>query len=152
MKAPIPKPTYENAGANRTRLRERRNIARAILAGSVTGETLVAEDGSIDWEPPVGGVGALNSGVVEVNFGAHPGTDIATVAVTGQTTIAADSKITVWIFPKDTTDHTAEEHLIEDIRVFVPVASIIVGTGFTVHAVAESGRAHGLWNVGWMWG
>lgn len=75
-------------------------------------------------------------GTAELDFGAFPGASHATVAVTGQASIVAGSLVEAWIRPVATTDHTADEHMLETIKVFA--ADIVAGTGFTIHGFNTS--------------
>jgi hypothetical protein len=101
-----------------------------------------------------------------LDFGAFPGASHATLVITGQTGILSTSLVGAWLFPDDTADHLAEEHLLEPLMVLVPKTSIVVGTGFTIHGYytgpPESARisqkpgerdpmAFGKWNVAWVW-
>lgn len=70
------------------------------------------------------------SGTAELDFGAFPGKSDASVAVTGQTGIVAGSLVEAWIRPVDTADHTADEHMLETIKIFAH--NIVAGTGFTI--------------------
>ena len=71
-----------------------------------------------------------------LDFGAFPGKSDASVAVTGQAAIVAGSLVEAWIRPVDTADHTADEHMLETIKVFA--AAIVAGTGFTVYGFNTS--------------
>jgi hypothetical protein len=82
--------------------------------------------------PPGGGGGGANVGTATVNFGAFPGSSHATVAVTGQTGIVAGSIVNAWIRPVATADHSADEHMLETIKVHA--SDIVAGTGFTINA------------------
>ena len=82
-----------------------------------------------------GGAG-VTKGTVEVDFGPFPGASDASVAVTGQATIVAGSVVMAQLRPFATTDHTADEHLVETIE--VRAGNIIAGTGFTIYAVNKS--------------
>jgi len=70
-------------------------------------------------------------GTVSLDFGAFPGKSDASVAVTGQAGIVAGSLVEAWIRPVATADHTADEHMVETIKVFA--GNIVAGTGFTVY-------------------
>lgn len=76
------------------------------------------------------------SGTATLNFGAFPGVSDASVAVTGQTAIVAGSLVEAWIRPTATADHTADEHMIETLKVFA--ANIVAGTGFTIYGFNTS--------------
>ncbi len=80
-----------------------------------------------------GGGTVLGSGTSIVNFGSG-GSSHTTLNVIGQPAILAGSLVYAWVKPEATLDHSAEEHVVEDIRVYA--ASIIAGVGFTIHAVA----------------
>lgn len=83
-----------------------------------------------------GGAGSGASGVTEVDFGAFPGNSDSSVAVTGQASIVAGSVVNAWIVATATSDHSADEHFIETIR--VTAGNIIAGTGFTIYAFNTS--------------
>lgn len=71
-------------------------------------------------------------GTTTVNFGAFPGSSDTTAVVTGQTGILAGSLVEAWIFPVATSDHSADEHSLENIH--VTAGNIVAGTGFTIYA------------------
>jgi hypothetical protein len=98
----------------------------------------------------------MATGTATLDFGAFPGTDLASVAVTGQAAILNTSLVEAWLFPATTTDHSVDEHLVETIRVIAgpPTA----GSGFTIYGVNTSqigqGRGvnpYGKFNVAWAW-
>lgn len=75
----------------------------------------------------------FRSGHATIDFGAFPGASDASVTVSGQTGIATGSTLFVWLRAEATSDHSADEHAIETIRVVG--GSIVAGTGFTISAV-----------------
>jgi len=83
-----------------------------------------------DTGPAGGGGGGGTTGTTTLNFGAFPGAPEAKVAVTGQATIASGSIIEAWLYPLATADHSADEHIQEEIDVLAH--TIVVGTGFTI--------------------
>ena len=97
------------------------------------------------------------SGQTTVDFGAFPGKTDATATITGQAGIVAGSLVEAWIFPAVTTDHSPDEHRVEQIE--VTAGDIVAATGFTIYAVNRAGgadkdvapRLYGLYNVGWVW-
>lgn len=94
----------------------------------------------------------MATGQAIVDFGAFPGTDVATLAITGQAAILGSSLVEAWIDATvaATADHSPDEHLMGDLDVFCQ--SIVVGTGFTIKLVARGkNRAYGKWNVSWVW-
>lgn len=79
-----------------------------------------------------------------IDFGAFPGKTHATKDITGQAGILAGSRVEAWIMPEATADHTEDEHMVDPPRVFVPVSSIVPGTGFTIHAFPRDGMSEPL--------
>jgi hypothetical protein len=75
-------------------------------------------------------------GTTTVDFGAFPGASDASVAVTGQASIAASSLVEAWIYPVTTADHTADEHMVETIKAVA--GNVVAGTGFTIYAFNTS--------------
>lgn len=78
----------------------------------------------------------MAAGEIEVDFGAFPGASDASVTMTGQAAILAGSMIGAWIKPKDTTDHSADEHIVESIEVYAH--TITAGAGFIITAKNNS--------------
>lgn len=108
------------------------------------------------------------SGTATLDFGAFPGASDASVAVTGQAGILAGSLVEAWLRMEATADHSADEHLVETIKVMA--GNIVAGTGFTVYGVntselfsetastgnatdvgGEGTRLYGTWTVAWVW-
>lgn len=75
-----------------------------------------------------GGGTILSHGTTEIDFGS--GSPMATVDVTGQAALLADSLVYCWIHPVATDDHTAEEHMVESIKVMA--IDIVAGDRFTI--------------------
>jgi len=96
-----------------------------------------------------GGGGGGTTGTADLDFGAFPGKSDASVDVTGQTGIVAGSIVEAWIRPVATADHTADEHLVEELRVVA--GNIVAGTGFTIYGVSGGHRLYGVWKVAWRW-
>jgi hypothetical protein len=95
-------------------------------------------------------------GVALLDFGAFPGASDANVVVTGQGGIQAASNVSAWIQPAATTDHTSDEHIVEQFEVFA--GNIVAGTGFTIYGVDfnppsqnDNPLVYGKWNIGWQW-
>ena len=76
------------------------------------------------------------TGTATIDFGSFPGKSDAAVDVTGQSGIVSGSLVEAWIRPVDTADHSADEHMLETLKVFA--ANIVAGTGFTVYAFNTS--------------
>jgi hypothetical protein len=94
---------------------------------------------------------ATGLGVATIDFGAFPGTNEASVAVTGQGTISATSKVEVYVMADDTSsDHTAADH-----RYLQEFASFTAGTptaatGFTIYGRSIH-KMQGQWALRWVW-
>ena len=94
---------------------------------------------------------ASGIGSAVIDFGTAPGSNEASVVVTGQTFISATSKCEAFVMADDTSaDHTARDH-----RYFPALASLTCGTptaatGFTIHARSIH-KLTGQWSVRWVW-
>lgn len=94
---------------------------------------------------------ATGQGTATIDFGAFPGSNEASIAVTGQTTIAATSKVEAFVMADDTTtDHTASDH-----RYFAALAGLscgtpTAGTGFTIYARSAE-KLQGTFALRWVW-
>ena len=90
-------------------------------------------------------------GTATLDFGASPGSNEASVAVTGQATISATSKAEAWVMADDTSsNHTASDH-----RYFAALAGLTCGTpvaatGFTIYARSTQ-KLSGQFTVRWVW-
>jgi hypothetical protein len=94
---------------------------------------------------------ASGTGTATINFGAHPGTNEASVAVTGQASISATSKAEAYVMGEDTSsNHTESDH-----RYFGSLANLTCGTptaatGFTIYARSIH-KLTGTWTVRYVW-
>ena len=91
----------------------------------------------------------MNTGLAELDFGAFPGDGNAEKVVTGEVDILSGSVLQVWVEPKDTADHTIDEHIIEPP--LVSAGAIVAGVGFTIYGAALDELAYGKWNIRWVW-
>lgn len=112
------------------------------------------------------------TGTATLDFGAFPGKSDASVDVTGQSAIVSGSLVEAWLRPEATPDHTADEHMVETLKVIA--GNIQAGVGFTIYGFntselneAPSGwlssgqnrsgcggrgtRIWGRWTVAWVW-
>lgn len=83
-----------------------------------------------------------------IDFGVN-GSDTATAPITGQTTMVSASVIAVALEVKDSADHSADEHFVEEIEILA--GSIVAGTGFTIYARTGNKKLYGKFNVAWSW-
>lgn len=102
--------------------------------------------------------GGGHTGKAILDFGAFPGQSDTSVTVTGQTGITSSANISAWLCPQATVDHSADEHLLETIKIFA--GNIIDDTGFTIYGINSNmitnprGRQpmpYGQWTVNWSW-
>lgn len=102
------------------------------------------------------------TGTGTIDFGAFPGGSDTALAITGQAGIIAGSLVEAWIRPIATADHSADEHLIEHLKVIA--GNIVPGTGFTIYGVdtnrlsepasqrnPKDPQVWGQWTVAWAW-
>lgn len=101
------------------------------------------------------------TGTGTLDFGAFPGASDASLIITGQGAILAGSLLEAWIRPVATADHSADEHMVETLKIFA--GNIVAGTGFTIYGyntnqINEGGsacgmgtRIYGQWTVAWVW-
>jgi hypothetical protein len=94
---------------------------------------------------------ASGTGFVEINFGSHPGSNEASVAVVGQTGITSDAFIEAWIMADDsTTDHTPSDHKYLPIFLSLTGGTIVVDSGFTIYGRSPE-KLTGAFKVRWVW-
>jgi hypothetical protein len=132
------------------------NSGATLTGATVNGVTLTNAGGTTNFLRADGTYAAptvsTTSGTATLNFGAAPGSQEATVAVTGQAGILAGSPIRVWIQGESSADHNAYEHSrILAGRVGLAVESVSAGVGFTIVAASEL-QLTGQVSVRWQWG
>lgn len=95
-------------------------------------------------------------GTSSLDFGAFPGASDSSLAVTGQGSILTGSLVEAWILPAATADHSADEHIVEELEIYA--GNIVAATGFTIYGVHKPKASHGadtrlygVWNIGWVW-
>ena len=91
------------------------------------------------------------TGSTTATFGAYPGADATSVAITGQAGILAGSKVEAWLDPTQaaTADHSPDEHLAADLD--VRCETIVPGTGFTIYLETRHLAQYGSFNISWVW-
>jgi hypothetical protein len=92
-------------------------------------------------------------GSTTLTFGAFPGGPVASVAVTGQSSILTTSHCEGFLDPTqpDTSDHSSDEHVLSAPEIEVVCQAIVAGTGFTIVAKAANNNVYGSYNVSWVW-
>lgn len=94
----------------------------------------------------------MATGTATLDFGTFPGKSDTSVVVTGQTGIVSGSLVDAWIRPAATSDHSADEHFVEEIDVYA--GNIVGGTGFTIYGISRSlydTLIYGQFTVAWAW-
>lgn len=92
----------------------------------------------------------INSGTAEIDFGVWPGSNEASVAVTGQTAIAVGSDIVSVVSRESTEDHTVGDATYAALLVGLSAGNIVAGTGFTIYARSLE-KMQGKFAVRWLW-
>jgi hypothetical protein len=94
---------------------------------------------------------ATGQGSSTIDFGAAPGSNEASVAVTGQTTIGAGSKVESFVMGDDTSsNHTASDHRYFETFASLTCSTPTAGVGFTIYARSQQ-KLTGTWAVRWVW-
>lgn len=94
---------------------------------------------------------AVGQGNAVVDFGVYPGSNEASIAVTGLTTISATSKAEAYFMGDDTsTGHTAADHKYAPQFMSLTCGTPIAATGFTIHARSIH-KIEGNFTVRFVW-
>lgn len=94
---------------------------------------------------------ATGLGTATLDFGTNPGTNEASVAVTGQTTISATSKVEAYVMADDTTaTHSASDHRYFATLTGLTCGTPTAGTGFTIYARSLEDLT-GTFLIHWVW-
>lgn len=94
---------------------------------------------------------SVGTGTATVNFGAFPGTNEASVVVTGETLIGASAKAEAYFMADDTSaDHTASDHRYAPCFIHLTCGAVSAGTGFTIYARSTE-KMTGQWTVRFVW-
>lgn len=94
---------------------------------------------------------ASGQGTATLDFGAYPGSNEASVSVTGQSSILSTSKADAYFMGDDTTaDHTASDHRYADLFMGLTCGTPTVSTGFTIYGRSEH-KLQGTFLVRWVW-
>ena len=128
-------------------------VGALLVAGSNV--TLTYNDGANTLTiAAAGGGGGGESpsyGSVDLDFGSFPGLNVASVAITGLTTIASGAKLRVWVLPESTTtNHTANDHLYFPMFASVSAGGVIAGTGFSIYGVSAH-KLQGKFKIQYSW-
>ena len=95
-----------------------------------------------------GGSASINTGIVTVDFGT--GSNIATVTVTGQTSITATSSVWLERVADSSGSHTASDAAYAALFVALTASTPTAGSGFTIYATCAD-KMTGTYKVRWSW-
>ena len=91
------------------------------------------------------------TGTATIDFGAHPGSNEASVTVTGQAAILATSKAEAFGMGDDTSlDHTAGDHRYLQTFAALSCGTPTAATGFTIYARSHE-KLTGRFSLRWVW-
>jgi len=91
------------------------------------------------------------TGTATIDFGAAPGSNEASIAVTGQGSISATSKVEAYVMASDTTsDHSASDHDYVRLWLALTCGTPTVATGFTIYGRSTE-RLQGTFALRWVW-
>jgi hypothetical protein len=94
---------------------------------------------------------AAGIGSAVIDFGTFPGSNEASVIVTGQTDITAASKAEAYIMADSTTtDHTASDHRYAAVFMGLTCGTPTAATGFTISARSTE-KLTGSFEIQWVW-
>lgn len=94
---------------------------------------------------------ANGTGTATIDFGAFPGSNEASVVVTGETTISATSKVEAFFMADDTTaDYTASDQKYLPLFVALTCGTVVAATGFTIFARSTE-KMEGQMAVRFVW-
>jgi hypothetical protein len=94
---------------------------------------------------------ASAQGTATIDFGSAPGSNEASIAVTGQATISATSKAEAYFMGDDTTaDKTASDHRYAGCFIALACGTPVAATGFTIYGRSLE-RMQGTFKVRWIW-
>ena len=94
---------------------------------------------------------ATGQGTATIDFGAFPGSNEASIAVTGQSSISATSKAEAYLMGDDTTaDHTAQDHRYIGLLMSTSCGTPTAGTGFTIYGRSTE-KLQGTFKLRFVW-
>jgi hypothetical protein len=90
-----------------------------------------------------------NVGSTTINFGAFPGSNEASVAVT-DANILASSITDAWITAQSSSNHTVNDHAYAAALIGISTGAPFAGVGFTIYARSDV-KLSGVFNLNWVW-
>lgn len=121
------------------------NVVGSASAAPTAGQVPTATSGTAwSWQTPT----TSNSGTATLAFGASPVVE-ATVVVTGQAWVTANSEIHAYFMAASTAGNGTDEHLQAGAFMRLVVGDLVVGVGFTIYAYVTHGYVTGDFTVCW---
>lgn len=94
---------------------------------------------------------ANSTGTATIDFGSFPGSQEASVVVSGQANISATSKAEAWLMADNTSSgHTAADHKYFPLFAVLSCSTPTAATGFTIYARAID-KLQGNYTINWVW-
>jgi len=94
---------------------------------------------------------ASGTGTAVLDYGNSPGSNEATVVITGLGTITSTSKVESFLMGDDSTgDHTAQDHRYASAFIGLTCGTPIDGVGFTIYGYSTQ-KLEKTYKVRWVW-
>ncbi len=90
------------------------------------------------------------TGTATVDFGAFPGSNEASVVITGKTEIVPTSFIDAFIMFEASTDHTENDHAYAELLMSVSCGTIVNAVGWTIYCRSEH-KLQGTFKLRWVY-
>lgn len=91
-----------------------------------------------------------NKGTAIIDFGTFPGSNEATVVVTGESAILAGSLCDAWIRSAATADHSVNDHAWAAALIGLSTGIPTAASGFPIYARSQY-KMIGTFNLDWAW-
>lgn len=92
----------------------------------------------------------MATGTAVIDFGSYPGSNEASVTVTGQSSILATSNAEAWMMAEASVDHTVNDAAYASLFVSLTCGIPTASTGFTIYARSTE-KLQGQFKVRWVW-
>ncbi len=93
---------------------------------------------------------ASGTGTATIDFGALPGSNEASVVVTGVGTIGGSAKAEAFFMRSTSVDHTANDHSYAALLTGLSCGDVIAATGFTIYARSAE-KLTGRFTLNFVW-
>ena len=92
----------------------------------------------------------MDIGTATLEFGTYPGSNEASVVITGQDTILPTSSVEAWLMAEEAGDHSPNDASYAALLMAVTCGIPTEGVGFTIYAVSTE-KLQGSFKVRWVW-